>query len=108
MIVFDTRVTVVNYAVTGTDKLGKPKRSVTRRRANVPAQLTQRTSDENPTFVTDRYSALLAPGAQLGPADEVLHNGRTFTVEGSPERKGVPGFSPFDHIAANLRLVAAT
>lgn len=102
MIVFDTSVTVVTYATMGVDRLGKPIRVEVRRRRAVPARLTQVRSDENPTFVTDRYRALISPTVRIGPADRVEHEGRVFRVEGTAERKGVPGFMGLDHLAVNL------
>ena len=105
MRIFDTTITIVNYGITGTDKLGKPIRSITKRRPNIRARLTLQTSEEGETYTTDRYRGMLDPRATIAAKDEILHRGRTFRVEGSPEIQ-TSGFRPLDHIAVNLKLIS--
>lgn len=105
MRLFDTAVTVVNYGTTGTDKLGKPIRGVLRRRPNVRARLTMQQSEEGETYTADRYRGMLSPETPVSAKDELVHRGRTFRVEGSPELQD-SGLRSLRHIAVVLKLIS--
>lgn len=75
-------------------------------RESYPCRLEQGTTDEpNEAFVVDAWRGMFPIDADIGPDDTVEESRRLFTVEGSPERRSIPGFPATDHLAVPLKYV---
>ena len=101
MILASTVITIATVGQVSLDRLGKPVLGEVAR-GDVLGRLEQSGSVEGSEYAVGRFIAYLPADAVITSADRVIEGGRTFAVEGSPERRSLPGFLFLDHIQATL------
>jgi hypothetical protein len=102
-MLMDTSATIVHYTTGAEDELGRSQRVETGREV-VPARLEQRVTNEEATqaFTTDRWFAAFPEGTKLEAGDEVIADGRVYTVDGAPNVLSIPGFPVLNRTQAEL------
>lgn len=96
---------VYREAPTGeVDRYGKPiiARALV---ASWAGRLEAGKSVEGEAFSVTAYTLYLEPAAIVYASDEVEVRGEKYTVEGRPQRKGMPGWPDLDHVVCTLRHV---
>ena len=101
MILASTVLTVVTVGQTGLDRLGKPVLGEVAR-GDVLGRLEQSGSVEGSEYVVGKWTAYMPIDTDITSQDRVLEGGRTFAVEGSPQRRTLPGIPFLDHVQVNL------
>lgn len=92
------------YGPGAKDTLGRPTRTLLSE-ATVNGLLQPTGTLEGEAFVVDRFRSIMPLGTDLRPADEVIAEGRVYTVEGSPFSTSAPGAKSVGVITAVLKYI---
>lgn len=96
--------TIRRYGVGPKDALGRPTK-VLQSETTVSGLLSLTGTVEGEAFVVDLFRATMPVGTDLRPADEVLSQGKVYTVQGTPFSVHAPGSKSVGVVTAVLKYV---
>lgn len=101
---FSQTATIVRASVSSRDALNQPIYGLPTRTA-APCRIEQIGTAEGDSYVVDTLRGFFPIDTVIMADDGVEEGGRRFTVEGTPTKERVPGFTQLSHTFALLRFV---